>query len=409
LSISPNEKNISASFCILPWIHFNVMPDSTVIPCCISPYDDIYGDGKKQSTTEIWNSEKFKDLRLKMLKGETISGCNRCTNLECSGFRSMRQEMNSFFKSHLNLVNMTQEDGSLSSVDFKYVDIRFSNLCNFKCRSCGPILSSAWYEDSLAMFPGSTIEKKLRSVSIESPSFWRELSLLIPGAEVIYFGGGEPLISKEHYEILSLLNAQARHDIELRYNTNLSQLNYGNYNLSDIWSNFDKVALSISIDDIGPRAEYFRHGTKWESIEKNFDTLMRLHPKIERYVNCTINILNVYYLPEIYDYLISKNFIEPINFNINLLLNPDELRIDVLPAHLKKIVTIRLKKFKFKIGSINKMNPLIKDLDNIINFMNQSDKSHLLPAFKTFTCTLDKLRKENFIDIYPEMEDLLLP
>ena len=142
-----SEKNLSKSFCILPWIHLNVMPNSTIIPCCVSPYDDLYGNGAEQSFNEIWNSEKFKALRKKMLAGEDVIGCTRCHKLEDSGFRSMRQEMNQFFKKYIHLIEQTKEDGGLDQFSLKYIDVRFSNLCNFKCRSCGPTLSSSWFED----------------------------------------------------------------------------------------------------------------------------------------------------------------------------------------------------------------------------------------------------------------------
>ncbi len=384
------------------------MPDSSVIPCCISPYDESYGNGKEQTALEIWNSKKFKSLRLKMLSGEAIPGCSRCSHLENSGFKSMRNEMNQFFHSYLDLTKETKEDGSIEKLQLRYIDIRFSNLCNFKCRGCGPTLSSAWFDDYKALYPEEFLGKRVNSISVESPHFWSELKLLIPHADVIYFGGGEPLITKEHFEILSYLNELGLNDIELRYTTNLSQLNYGNYDLTKIWSQFKKINLSVSIDDIGSRAEYFRNGTKWSQIEKNFEILKNKYPEINRSVNCTVNIMNVYYLIEIYEYLVLKNYIKPEHFNINLLLDPHELRIDALPIHLKKLVTIRLTKFKFKLSCLSPEHQSnIKDIDNIIHFMNLSDKTFSKEEFILKTGQLDILRNENFLSVYPELKDLM--
>lgn len=383
------------------------MPDSSVIPCCISPYDDSYGDGQKQTVAEIWNSDKFKTLRKKMLLNQTNLGCARCHNLEESGFKSMRQEMNQSFEEYLPLIKNTKEDGTLDKINLKYIDIRFSNLCNFKCRGCGPTLSSSWFDDHKKLSNNKITEKKIKSIAVNSPVFWNELKSLIIHADVIYFGGGEPLITKEHYEILSTLNSLSLHNIELRYNTNLSQLNYGEYNLSEYWEKFKKVTLGISIDDIGKRAEYFRHGTKWEIIEKNFETLIKKHPTINRTVNCTVNIMNIFYLPEIFDYLTDKKIIEPFQFNVNLLLDPDELRIDVLPEMLKKKITNKLTKFKFKLSCMDpKYHTSIKDFDNILNFMNAKNNSHLLSLFKENTLKLDKIRNEDFVATFPEIKDL---
>lgn len=393
----PSEREHSKVFCILPWIHMNVMPDSSVLPCCVSPYDDVYGDGKNQNLNEIWNSEKFKTLRKNMLSEKASAGCARCYNLEKSGFKSMRKEMNTFFKDSFPLAEKTAGDGSLKDIQLKYIDIRFSNLCNFKCRGCGPALSSSWHKEV-------TNEVKIKSIAVNAPDFWRELFSLIPHAEVIYFGGGEPLMTKEHYEVLSTLNAIGKHDIELRYTTNLSQLNYGDYDLSEIWKNFKKVTLGISIDDIGARAEYFRHGTKWNVIVKNLQTLIHKYPQIIRSVNCTINLMNVYHFPEIYEYTVLSGLIEPHEFNVNLLLDPDEFRIDVLPAHLKHKIGVRLTKFRFKLQCMDKkFHYALRDIDSILNFMNAKDNSKFLPQFFETTAKLDKLRGENFALTYPEL------
>jgi radical SAM protein with 4Fe4S-binding SPASM domain len=383
----------------------NVMPDSSVLPCCVSPYDATYGNGKTESLKEIWNSEKFKTLRNNMLNEKASAGCARCYHLENSGFKSMRQEMNNFFKDSIPLAEKTKDDGSVSEMQLKYIDIRFSNLCNFKCRGCGPALSSSWQKDHDELFQSKPGEVKVKSIAVNSPYFWKELFSLIPHAEVIYFGGGEPLITKEHYEVLSTLNALGKHDIELRYTTNLSQLNYGDYNLSEIWKNFKKVTLGISIDDIGNRAEYFRHGTKWPVIEKNLQTLMTKYPQIIRSVNCTVNLMNVFHFSEIYEYTVLNGIVEPHEFNVNLLLDPDEMRIDVLPQHLKQKITVRLTKFRFKLQCMDsKFHYALRDIDSILNFMNASDKSHLIPEFIEKTAKLDKIRGEDFSSTYPELK-----
>lgn len=403
------DKQHSKVFCILPWIHLNVMPDSSVLPCCVSPYSDVYGDGKKESLAQIWNSEKFKTLRMNMLNQNPSSGCARCYSLEKSGFASMRQEMNHLFKDYFPLTLETRNDGSLDKLELKYIDIRFSNLCNFKCRSCGPALSSSWQKDHEILYNYKG-DEKIKSITNSSPSFWREIHSLIPHADVIYFGGGEPLISKEHYEILSLLNTLGKHNIELRYTTNLSQLSYRNFDLFESWKNFNNITLGISIDDLEQRAEYFRHGTKWGVIKKNLELLMYNHPQIKRNINCTVNLTNIYHLPEIYEFAVFSNIVKPADFNVNLLLDPVELRVDVLPLNLKKKINTRLTKFKFKLLILGPSYlQTIRDIDSILKFMNEIDNSHYLAQFRERTLKLDQIRDENFATIYPELSELLLP
>ncbi len=398
----------SKTFCILPWIHLHVMPDSSVIPCCVSPYDDHYGDGKEQVVAEIWNSEKYKQLRLNMLNNIASKGCARCYKLENSGFISMRNSFNLLFKDHVEKVNKTNPDGSLGTIDLKYIDIRFSNLCNFKCRGCSPALSSSWYDDHQALLGFESTEPKVRSVSVSSPNFWNELKSMTPYAEEIYFGGGEPLITKEHYEILRYLDSLGRFNIRLGYNTNLSTLSYGTVDLAEMWAKFDNVRIGISIDDLGPRAEYFRHGTKWEVIERNIIKLRDNYSNLSLYVNCTVNIMNVYYLPDLYDHLTENKIIGPEAFNLNLLLDPAELTVQVLPKNMKVKVANRLRAHINKLSAKGNLYlKAIVDINNLISFMDEKDKSGLMPIFQKNTLKLDKLRNEDFLKTYPELSELL--
>ena len=398
----------SKTFCILPWIHLHVMPNGSVLPCCVSPYDDIYGDGQTQSFKEIFNSEKFKQLRKNMLSNTASDGCKRCYQVEKAGFKSFRSEMNESFKDYFPKIGDTQDDGSIDKMRLRYIDIRFSNLCNFKCRGCGPILSSSWHEDHQALYNLQSSEKKIKSISQNSPNFWNELKEIIPNTDIIYFGGGEPLLNQEHFELLRLLIGLNKFKVKLRYSTNLSQLNYGVHDITKLWNQFESVSLSISIDDIGSRAEYFRHGTKWEVIEKNLKTLFDFHPHIERTINCTINIMNVFYLPEIIKYFFDLELIAPHDFNFNLLLDPIEYRIDGLPKKMKQKTRNKLTKFKFYLqGQNEKYHHTINDLGNILNFMDAQDLSENLPLFKQTTLKLDTLRNENFTETFSEISELL--
>lgn len=395
-------------FCILPWIHLHVLPDATVIPCCMSPYDSAYGNGTTESLEQIWNSGKFKELRRKMMDDIPSEGCSRCYNLESSGFESPREYFNSVFSNHLTVVLKTNANGSIPATSFKYIDIRFSNLCNFKCRGCGPTLSSSWFDDYQRLYNRNSDQAKVKSVSANAPNFWEEIKTIIPQAERIYFGGGEPLITKEHFEVLKLLETLEMFDTTLAYNTNLSHLNYSGFNLYEIWSKFKIVSLGISIDDIGKRAEYFRHGTNWKVIEQNLLKIAANYSHVKCYVNCTVNIMNVFYLPEIYNYLLEQKVISTDRFNINLLLDPVELRIQVLPSSLKDKVRTKLKNFsELLLTKGEQYAKAAKDFDRILSFLDEADMSNQLPLFRENTKKLDELRNESFLETFPELSELM--
>ena len=342
-----------------------------------------------------------------MLNGELPPGCAHCHDLEKAGFPSMREKLNKRFQNYIpQFVADTTEDGSYVDVKLRYIDIRFSNLCNLKCRGCGPPLSSSWYDD-YTQFHGFKPEgSKVKSISADSPGFWKVFQQLVLDAEDVYFGGGEPLITKEHFDVLRLLIAKGKTNVHLSYNTNLSTLTYGNHNLVDLWSHFKSVTLGISIDDLGARAEYFRHGTKWNVFEKNLFNLRDNYKGIRRYINCTVNLTNVYYLPEIYSYLYSEGIMTTEDFNINLLLGPEEYRIDVIPQSAKFKIKDKLEKFLPFLRE-KKLYKVEKDFMHAIDHMMKEDRSHLFPKFLDTTKRLDKIRNESFLETYPELAGIL--
>lgn len=399
-------KNNKA-FCVIPWLHLHVMPDSSVIPCCVSPYENHYGNVSKSDVNEIWNNEKFRELRSQMLKGELPPGCVHCHDLEKAGFLSMREKLNKRFDKDIShfLIN-TAEDGSYTEFKLKYIDIRFSNLCNLKCRGCGPPLSSSWYDDYTEFHGKKPEGPKVKSISADSPEFWKIFQEKMLDAEEVYFGGGEPLITKEHFDVLRLLIAKGKTDVQLSYNTNLSTLTYGNHNLADLWSHFKNVTLGISIDDIGPRAEYFRSGTKWNVFEKNLFTMRDHYKSIRRYINCTVNVTNVFYLPELYTYLYNEKIMDSESFNFNLLLGPEEYRIDAIPLDSKLKIKAKLDSFTPFLEE-RKLFKVAEDFKNIVIHMMKEDNSYLHSRFLSTTQKMDSIRGESFVDTYPELADVL--
>ena len=122
--------------------------------------------------------------------------------------------------------------------NFQHVDVRFSNLCNFKCRMCTFEFSSNWYEDIKKLHPSSLIDtpKVLRI----SENIVEDLKPHLKNLKSIYFAGGEPLIMPEHFELLKFLyeNTPISDDLKLRrlsihYNTNLSVIKYDEKSLLD--------------------------------------------------------------------------------------------------------------------------------------------------------------------------------
>jgi MoaA/NifB/PqqE/SkfB family radical SAM enzyme len=394
-------------FCMLPWIHMHVLPNSVALPCSLWPYDNPAGNVANSTLGEIWNSDLYKELRLKMLSGEFKPECSNCYKMENAGAASLRQWTNDKFKHHYEqAVKTTRPDGSLSEYNMVSFDIRFSNICNFKCRGCCPELSSSWFEDFDKLHNNNSVSPKQIRIS-DSSRLWSELLGFIDTVEEVYFAGGEPLLMEEHFRVLDELIKRKKFDVALGYNTNISITHFKDKSICEYWSLFPKVNVGISIDDIGARGEYFRHGMDWKRTLKNIKYIRAHCSHVTFYVNCTLNVMNVLYLPEIHAELIREGIIQPEEFYASFLFVPEELSVWIIPREMKKVVVLRIEKYMseylnlgWKPETITYVNSIF---DSVLNFVAQEDKSDLISLFRDRTRKLDNIRGESYEKTFPEL------
>jgi hypothetical protein len=80
-----------------------------------------------------------------MIAGETLPECEVCNDklLNTSVYRSYFEHMFGDKYDYNVVINATDETGYTTMKPVSW-DYRFTNLCNFKCRMCGDMLSSSW-------------------------------------------------------------------------------------------------------------------------------------------------------------------------------------------------------------------------------------------------------------------------
>lgn len=400
------------TICAVPWMHLNFEPNGKVVPCCLtSQYNYFAGDLNTQTIDEIWNSDNMKKLRLQMMNGEEPEICSKCFDRERVTGESGRYYHNKDFPDVVNMIpEITEPDGTCKTMELKYWDFRFSNLCNFKCRSCGPRYSSAWVPDARAM--GIADQEKVWSIEqVGNKPNYDFLKDQINTVQRIYFAGGEPLLMDEHWQILDMLVEHQRFDVRLAYNTNCSVLTYGKKNIMDYWGLWEwgKIEVWPSIDEIGPRAELIRSGTVWSKVEQNLKDLTTLKNIILR-PGITVGAWNVFRLPEIIRHLVDIGIIIPgplqyKNFFINLLEYPKHYHVHILSdAH--RADTIK------KINSFIKEHNAKYDTDlshlftHILHELEKPRDMESVMKFLQVTEQVDNIRNENLFDVIPEMEYL---
>jgi radical SAM protein with 4Fe4S-binding SPASM domain len=394
--------------CAVPWMHLNFEPNGKVVPCCLTSYHNYFaGDLNKQSIEEIWNSDNMKTLRKQMVNGEEPKICSTCFDRERVTGESGRIYQNREFPKVIEIIpEITEPDGTCKTMELKYWDFRFSNLCNFKCRSCGPRYSSAWVPDAKKL--GYTDQEKVWSIeAVDDKTNFDFLKDQVQHVQKIYFAGGEPLLMPEHWQTLDMLVENKRFDVKLSYNTNLSTLIYGKKNVLDYWRQWEWGKLEVwpSIDEIGERAELIRSGTVWSKVEENLIELTQLDNIIIR-PGMTIGAWNVFRLPEIINHLIDigvvKEKLHYKNFFFNILAQPSHYHVHILPDAFKNQIIIKLNKF---VETHNKKyNTDISPL--FTHIIHELEKPHDLEAAKKFlqvSMQVDDVRNENIFEVIPEM------
>lgn len=381
------------AFCILPWIGFHVNTDGDVFPCCVSdhtmPYANIH-DGN--SIQEIYMNKSFIDVRRQMLNGQQPKQCSSCYKEETIRKFSPRISFNEGYDRQVKLTKVPIS----GKKRIHMLDIRFSNICNMKCRMCNSGFSSLWAQEERSR------GKDIKTISRVDKKFIDEILELLPTVDHIYFAGGEPLITDEHYIILEEIQKQnLAEKIHLRYSTNLSVVQYKQKDLIDLWKGYKKIDLAASIDHFGERAEYIRHGTVWGTIEENIKKMQTVD-NVELSISSTVNAFNYVTYNEFCDYM-SKYFDNLSYFQMYPMHTPEYMTSQVLPSNLKKQGTDKLKSIKNLSQS-----RFSTDIDGLITFANYRDtwnnqKDELVKEIKL----RDNIRGEDFCKTFPELKEIL--
>ena len=399
--------NKSKTFCMFPWLHLNVTPRGDVYPCCSSDYTDPFDNLANNDLSTIFNGEKMKQLRLNMLNEKPSKICDFCYKHEQSSPFSFRKYSIEHFGKHFDdLVTQTQSDGTMPQFSMKYFDVRFSNICNMKCRTCGAEFSSQWAQE---MKQHDNVEKNYRIITHadSTGNLLDEIKEQIPNIELAYFAGGEPLITDEHYQILEeMLRLGVNDRITLRYNSNMSNFKYKKYDVLDLWSRFKRVEISASIDHYGERAEYIRYGTDWGVVESNLKSIRDLD-YIDYQYNTVLSVFNYATLDDFYRYLIEKDLLRKKDMiSIYRALTPSYYAATVLPQNIKKVGTAKLKAlYQFMLDGDWYQAVHINDA---MTFANSNDEWNTQKdQFRHHTLRRDQIRREDFSKTFPEMKEML--
>ena len=287
---SPDKPD---NLCMAPWTHTYLSPQTERRLCCASRepaqnfeqyIDTTGGSGKYQplSLDEWWNGDHVRRIRRQMMAGELPPECEVCDKklLNTDVYRDYFWHL---FKHHYDRVwETTEPDGSTSMQPISW-DYRFSNLCNFKCRTCGDMLSSAWESEQRQHNminwdnpKNNWMRPEIKSdiIAFQQSTVEQEFAEAVEQhrVEEIYWVGGEPLMYEQHWRYMNrIIELGDGPNLYARYNTNLSRVEYRGINLyKDILTQIRDYQICASLDGTGQIGEYIRTGLDYGEWYTNF-------------------------------------------------------------------------------------------------------------------------------------------
>lgn len=429
-----NVHEQSKTFCAIPFVSLVVNTDATIRPCCMIKAQ--YHQLKKQDGTrytikdnleDAWNSDEMRKMRLSMINGNNLEGCNVCYLQESSGRTSNREYANAewFYKLGKDYFDQAVDQAIVDDgkIDYSiaYLDLRLGNLCNLKCRMCSPFNSSQIAKEHLDLEQRDPAYKVVWASTFGKfdPRFndmqewfdkdilWDQIIEMIPKLKKVYMTGGEPTLINNNLKFMQECINRRRNDIVLFFNTNCTNVNKKFINLI---SQFSKVNINASIDGVGNVNDYIRSPSHWDQISKNVETLASM-PNVNLGVTPTVQVYNIFNLVDTLQWVdeLNKKYNKHIFVDFLINVHPKHLAVGILPDDIRHRVAEDL--INYKNRNFNSRTPelTVNSVNGIIGLLQKErteDWQHQLSKFKIYTKSLDQERNQSLNDISKELAEL---
>lgn len=304
------NTQMGPTFCFAKWHHTTIYLHRGETHSCYHPRPhSISLDELTMDPSALHNTKQKISQRAEMLVGERPSGCQYCWNVENLGedYVSDRKIRNAsiYTPDRLSEIQNSPYDFSINP---EYIEVAFSNECNFKCGYCHPMHSSSFYAEAKKFGPVKNV--KNHNVDVrwfkaieedENPyikawwAWWPEMSKTL---NILRVTGGEPLLHKTTWKLFDELRENPRPHLELNMNSNLGMSHrhveklVNNVNDLKERGCIKKFKLFSSMETWGKRAEYLRTGLSLDIWEKNQDIYVRGTQSHISHMN-TYNVLTV--------------------------------------------------------------------------------------------------------------------
>jgi MoaA/NifB/PqqE/SkfB family radical SAM enzyme len=370
--------------CNLPFHHMSMRPDGQIFPCCYFRWEEVPED-LNSSHRDPFQHPFLVELRKKMRRDEYIEGCSKCYADEAASGRSMRLDMNNP-ETIFGLPEYNEGRGVIPKLT--NIDLALSNVCNNKCRMCGPMLSTQWYADAKKMgyeFDQKGVVARNSIVEDYDLSDLRFIKLL----------GGEPLMEQEKFiKVLKKCNL-SKLTILLVSNATLQP----NKELTELLKKCKKVSITLSVDSYGKINDFLRKGSNWETVEENikwYNNTFNGYPVIIS-LHSVASLYNVNLIHELIDYCIERNMYH----NYVVVDGPNWMGPRNLPEEIKPKI------LKYLETSINRYNEQHKKIFKLLK--HEVSQPGDFGMFIRNDIRLNKIRSESWEHLNPWLWNEIQP
>lgn len=284
---------MSKTLCSAFWVHTNIRPDNRIFPCCRYKTSVAKFTGNVDA---ILHTEEYVKLRNDSLEGVYNPNCEKCYYEESQGKESLRERFN--------------KEYATDTVELKYLEIGFDNICNLACDGCWEEWSSTWANIK------NPNGKKINILTTE------EFVNLPSTIDKVLFLGGEPLMTNRHIRFLETLPTPET--VSVIYYTN------GTFMFNDteieLLNKFKQVTINVSIDAVGELNDRVRKGSHWADILKFLNQLQST--KFTVIINSVVHVNTWQGIRDLANFIRENNY----NWATNVLTYPANLDIiNLLP------------------------------------------------------------------------------
>jgi organic radical activating enzyme len=439
---------VGCGFCLAKWTQVTMHLHNGMTHSCHHPSPHkIPLNEIKNNPTALHNTRYKKEIRRQMLSNNKPGECNYCWKIEDNS------------NSHSDRIFKSSEPWSkpffdeIKSIDWranynpKYVEVSFSNTCNFKCSYCGPSFSSKWVEEieRYGGYPTSTNFNEISHLkdsgqmpykhSEDNPyveSFWNWWPELYRDLHTFRITGGEPLLSKDTWEVLDFLctNENPNRKLNFSINTNLGSP-------KSLIEKFVQKAKTIinenrvnefiiftSCESWGSQAEYIRNGLNFDLFLENVEYILSELPKVTINIMATFNAMSVFGYSRLIDEIFElkkkyhngeRYWISAIQLDTTYLRWPSHMSVKILDREHKDLILDMAKKaFYYASPSFDHSNYGFSDVEvqkikRLYDYAISEDDFNVhfnRKDFILFVDEHDRRRGTNFLNTFPEFKKL---